>query len=134
MQMNWDLIWEFMHLSSFRHEETGLVGNVLDVHTGEWMGKVTSKNLDKTPQIYTVSNWGLQLALDIGVRAGSWGRQLLRDPSQELHYVWRGSGRPHIAAAVQNLNILTMLILFLQDAEMFHVSYDKIKQYMRRGR
>ena len=23
-----------------RHEETGLVGNVLDVHTGEWMGKV----------------------------------------------------------------------------------------------
>ena len=38
-----------------------------------------------------------------------------------------------IAAAVQNLNILTMLILF-QDAEMFHVSYDKIKQYMRRGR
>ena len=93
--MNWDLIWEFMHLSSFRHEETGLVGNVLDVHTGEWMGKVASKNLNKTPQIYTVSNWGLQLALDIGVRAGSWGRQLLRDPSQELHYVWRGSGRPH---------------------------------------
>ena len=23
-----------------RHEETALVGNVLDVHTGEWMGKV----------------------------------------------------------------------------------------------
>ena len=38
-----------------------------------------------------------------------------------------------IAAAVQNLNILTISILF-QDAEMFHVSYDKIKQYMRRGR
>ena len=38
--VNWDL---GVH-SSFRHEETGLVGNVLDVHTGEWMGKVASKN------------------------------------------------------------------------------------------
>ena len=54
-QLNWDLGVD----ASFRHEETGLVGNVLDVHTGEWMGKVASKNLNKTPQIYTVSNWGL---------------------------------------------------------------------------
>ena len=36
-----------------------------------------------------------RLAFHIGVRVGGWGRQLLRNPSQELHNVWRGSGQPH---------------------------------------
>jgi len=72
-------------LYSRRHEETGLVGNVLDVHTGEWMGKVS------------------------GLGAGV-------DSYYEI--------------------LLKSFIMFgePQDAEMFHVSYDKIKQYMRRGR
>ena len=35
------------------------------------------------------------LAFDIGVRVGGWGRQLLRNPSQKLHNVRRGSGQPH---------------------------------------
>ena len=32
--------WTENLLLIVRHEETGLVGNVLDVHTGEWMRKV----------------------------------------------------------------------------------------------
>ena len=30
--------------------------------------------------------------------------------------------------------VMFTLEFFFQDAEMFHVSYEKIKQYMRRGR
>merc|ERR1711962_1206402 len=79
-------IWKkYGCLPERRHEETGLVGNVLDVHTGEWMGKVS------------------------GLGAGV-------DSYYEI--------------------LLKSFIMFgePQDAEMFHVSYDKIKQYMRRGR
>ena len=83
----------------------------------------------KTPVLQRkIKNWRLSSALDVGVRAGSWSRQLLRNPSQEFHYVWRGPGQTQV-----NQDNLTILILF-QDAEMFHVSYEKIKQYMRRGR
>ena len=48
-------------------------------------------------------------------------------------FIMFGEAQVDLIAAMQNLNILTMSII-LQDAEMFHVSYDKIKQYMRRGR
>jgi len=68
-----------------RNTHTGLVGNVLDIHTGEWMGRVS------------------------GLGAGV-------DSYYEI--------------------LLKTFIMFgePQDAEMFHSSYEAIKQYMRRGR
>jgi len=72
-------------LYSRRHHDTGLVGNVLDIHTGEWMGKIS------------------------GLGAGV-------DSYYEI--------------------LLKSFIMFgdEQDLDMFLVSYEAIKLYLRRGR
>lgn len=68
-----------------RHEDTGLLGNVLDVHTGEWSGKMS----------------GLGAGID------SYFEILLKS------FIMFGES---------------------EDSEMFHSSYDSIKNHLRRGR
>ena len=68
-----------------RHEDTGLLGNVLDVHTGEWSGKMS----------------GLGAGID------SYFKILLKS------FIMFGES---------------------EDSEMFHSSYDSIKNHLRRGR